>query len=560
MNTEKELTGYPSVDKPWLKYYEGRKGKPVDVNKSIYRNFVDTASDNTDELAYIDYLTGDNKTYSDMLNEVDLFASALYAVGINHTSTVGLLTLNSCVDPIVWLAANKIGALTKFIDLDLNTSGLSESVSRVDILVIEDAFCELEPLINTHNIKTIIYGSNFNTSRENCIPYPDFLKQGDSINAVIDHNDSNKPSVIIYSSGSTGAAKPIVHSNKTIMYAIEKMMFSDFPINRENILVKSIPSHIGLGCITSMMTSILSGSTFINIKGLTYTVNALADMVISFLKGYPEWIKKYDKIAGKGILIFASPFFAKGILDNLNDIESLSMIKGMLYGGSKLDKDILETMNAAFAEKGYTLPICNGYGQNEMAGAVALNTVHYTKNGSAGYPTYNTQIKIVDRDTLEELPYNEVGLIIEKSDSMFLYYDGMPEKTLKSRIILNDGSEWFNSTDLGYIDQDGFVYITGRTTRTVIRNDYKVSLENIEDKLKSTDLVSDVAVIPTNNGKNLIAFICRKDKCGNNDVIIKQANLSELETITKVIILETIPYMNNGKIDYQALEKMANEL
>ena len=147
-------------------------------------------------------------------------------------------------------------------------------------------------------------------------------------------------------------------------------------------------------------------------------------------------------------------------IDKFND---LSHLKGILLGGSKMTESELNTMNKLFAEKGLTVPICNGYGQNEMAGAVALNTIQHNKNGSAGFPTYGTDIRIVDRNTLKDVPFNTSGLILEKSDSRFLYYLNMPEKTKRSTIILSDGSEWYDSTDIGYMDEDGFLFITGRT-------------------------------------------------------------------------------------------------
>ena len=67
-------------------------------------------------------------------------------------------------------------------------------------------------------------------------------------------------------------------------------------------------------------------------------------------------------------------------------------------------------------EKKCNVPICNGYGQNEMAGAISLNTIKANLNGSAGFPTYGTEVLIVDPETYETLDVNEIGLIMEKSN------------------------------------------------------------------------------------------------------------------------------------------------
>lgn len=561
MNTEKEPTGFPSKDKPWLKYYENRKGKCLDRNKSIYQHFIDVVNEFPEELVYIDYKSGERITYTELLKEVDRFASALSASGINTSSTVGLFSLNSCFETIIILGANKIGATLKFIDLDLSIKGLTECLIDVDILVLEDAFIDIEPAFNTKGILTVVYGSTKSQIRDNCVTYSDFISKGNDSASVNICCDNKKPSMIIYSSGSTGKAKPIVHSNNTVITAIEKMFYSDYPINNDNMLIKVIPSHIGLGSITTMLTSILSGTTFISVKS-EYNIEKLAEAMFSLIKNYPVWSVEQNFETQKGLLVFASPYFSYYILNHIEQITDLSFVKGILLGGSKIDPVLLSQMNTAFRKKGMNVPICNGYGQNEMAGAIALNTVHYNKDGSAGYPVFNTVIRIVDKDTLEELPYNKTGLILEKSDSRFLYYYNLPDKTKNALVTLPDGTIWFNSTDLGYMDEDGFVFITGRTTRTVIRTDYKVSLENIEDKIKGLPEISNVAVVSINNGKTLIAFVST-DKLLNDaeimEIIKEQSECSVLEMPDRVIQLKQMLYMNNGKIDYRTLEKIAEE-
>lgn len=141
-------------------------------------------------------------------------------------------------------------------------------------------------------------------------------------------------------------------------------------------------------------------------------------------------------------------------------------------------------------------------------------------------------------------------------------YDNMPEKTCAAQINLPDGSVWFNTTDLGYFNEDGFVYVTGRTTRVVIRTDHKVSLDYLEEKIRGIDGVLEAAVITPTDSDSILAFISPRD--GRNGVQLEKnirnsGDFSMWDTPDKIYIMEELPYMKNGKIDYTALDVIARE-
>ena len=560
---EKKLTGYPSIDKPWEKYYAARPVVTLPQNTTLYQQFIKKVKDNPDALAFIDYISGSKKTYGALLAEVDQFAAALTSKGLKCFDTIGVLGFLCSVDPVAVLGANKIGVTVKFIDADRSPVGLVQSIENLSLLVMENLFHPAEPIMNTKSVPVVVYGESSEPFRDNCISYYDFLKSANGEYLEESPFDDRRASLIIYSSGSTGEAKPIVHSDKTITAAIEKMLNADFPIEPTNILLKAIPSYIGLGSITTMLTALLSGTAYIQLKGMPDPVVGLANETVALLKDYKHWLIAHDVDSNRGLLIFAAPYFADFILNAIDDIEDLSFVKGILLGGAKMERETVDRMDTVFRLKGLNVPIGNGYGQNEMGGAVALNTVHYNKNGSAGYPVYKTEIRIVDRNTFNELPFHTTGLILEQSESSFLYYDQMPEKTNAAKIQLPDGSVWYDSTDLGYMDEDGFVFITGRTTRVVIRADHKVSLEAIEEKLRHLTFITDVAVVAEYTGKDVFAFITTSQEIDVDALkqeIESKSELSVFEMPTQIAIYRELPRMNNGKIDYRALEKQAEEM
>lgn len=572
MPTEKELTGYPSIDKPWLKYHI-KKSVDFDVNATLYNNFKRVANQSLNELAIINYRTCKKTTFSELLSKIDEFANGLTALGVSKTDKIVALTINSFIDPIAVLGTNKVGAVIEFLDPESDISQLQRHTQNAKILIVEGIFQPLARLI-CNNIPVVVYNSSALMPEDNYIAYDEFIKNGAKVTSEVNY-DVSLPAIIIFSSGSTGAPKPIVHSNFSVNSAILKMMMSDFPLFPSNMMAKTIPSYIGLGVVTSMLVAIMSGMPYIQVstieEGTIDFGNCSPDAIPVFLVSealalfvnYINWLKD-NNLKNYGLIIFAAPIFFKALLAQEKIITDMSFIKAILLGGSKMSMDELALMEKVFGSKGLSVPIGIGYGQNELCGAVALNTVNHNKNGSAGYPVFETNIKIVNRDTYEEVEYNQEGLILEQSDSAFVYYDNMPEETEKTKITLPDGTEWYNSNDLGYMDDDGFLYITGRINRVVIKSDHKVSLDVVELKIKNIQGIVDVAVVPLANSAedgDTVAFVV----ANNENITLEFINnprhgLTVFETPVKLVILDELPRMNNSKVDYRALEKEAEKL
>ena len=564
MHTEKILTGYPSIDKPWLKYYGEETTHKIDLCDTIYNNFLKIANKKPDSLAFIDFKTGLKTTYSQLLQQADDFANSLAAMGIGNCNKIGVLGFNSLVDPVAVLGSNKIGSTVIFVDPNGGVPEIAKNVDSLDILVLENIFAEMESAINQREIPVIVYGENSVSFRPNCIDYKCFIDKGSNYNISPSEYEGERPSLVVFSSGSTGAPKPIVHSDYTVNAAVQKMLYSDFPLTEDNFLIKAIPSHIGLGVITTMLTALLAGIPYIQLKGFPDPVLDLLGETNDLISNYKQWLAENGFDTNSNLLLFAAPIFAKFMMKEIDRFDDLSFLSGILLGGSKMTKEELDLMDTVFSAKGLKTPVCNGYGQNEMAGAVSLNTVSHNKNGSAGYPVYNTNIRIVDRYTLDDVPFNTVGQILEQSDSRFLYYLGMPEKTEKAKITLSDGSEWYDSTDLGYMDEDGFLFITGRTTRVVIKADHKVSMDVIEEKIRKIDFVREVAIVPSVVEGDVIAFLCLNKAISADKIMdllnTEQVGLSIFEVPARVKIVDELPRMNNGKVDYMKLEKIAKKI
>lgn len=551
-----------SENMPWMNYYV-EPDFLLDGNSTLYESYVRCNRDNTDGVAY--YTTDKSVSHAAFKQMVDNFSAGIYALTGNGNIRVGAL-LNCCEEAAVsLLAVNKLGGVIKYIDITKSVADVIRSIieSRFDLLIIDELFLELEKASNVKNVPTIIVKGTMKYNSERYVSFEEVLENGSTSQGITASFEQNKPALIISSSGTTGAPKPIVHSNETVCMAVNKILSTDLCVKRKNVMISAIPPFIGLGIVTTIYTGLVSGMGLVFIGG-----KGPEDSVINvgnFLKNFRTFEDSFCLDSDVKLCLFVAPIFYRYIASNA-EIKDLSFLGGMLAAGSRMGRDELDKMQDVFRERGCYLPICNGYGQNEMCGAITLNSNSHNKNGSGGFPTIGTEVYVIDPKTEEVLDVGIEGKIIERSTSQFLEYENMPQETENAFVILNNGEKWFDTKDLGYLDEEGFIHITGRITRVIVRQDMKIFADNIERKIKNYSAVSDCAVIArqTDTDEEPIAFVKLNEDICINDLIDHIQNsdspLSDLEMPVKFITIEEMPYLGSGKIDYFKLEHMVKRM
>lgn len=161
--------------------------------------------------------------------------------------------------------------------------------------------------------------------------------------------------------------------------------------------------------------------------------------------------------------------------------KDLSFILNYAAGGDSIARGAEQTVNDFLAAHGVRYPIAKGYGMTEVASAATVAAGSNNKLGSVGIPMVNTLVAAFEPGTDKELPIGERGeLCISGPTTMKGYYN-KPDET---DIILRrhpDGRIWVHTGDIGYLDEDGFVYLDSRIKRLIIRHDgFKVFLHDRE--------------------------------------------------------------------------------
>lgn len=211
-----------------------------------------------------------------------------------------------------------------------------------------------------------------------------------------------------------------------------------------------------------------------------------------------------------------------------------------------------------------------GYGMTEMSSSAV-----FTKNeqcnliGSVGIPCLDNILKIIDPDSGEELGYGENGEICLTGPSLIQGY--FKNKKLTDAVfIYENGERWIHTGDIGYMTEDGILFLQGRSKRMIIRYDgFKVIPGLIEKTICTHNEVKECAVVGIKDvmhghGKLPVACVILKEGEHSPDIEKRlkdlcESNLPEYEQPVKYLFVDSFPLTSIGKTNYQELEKMMQE-
>ena len=305
--------------------------------------------------------------------------------------------------------------------------------------------------------------------------------------------DVNKLASIVFTSGTTGKGKGVMLSQANIGLDMTLGMYN-FDITRKTLHV--LPPHHTFGSTVNYVGHLSQGCEVYISSGLKHVSDEIREqqpthliLVPAFLEVMNRKIWTTARKTGKEGLLKVMMKVSDGLRKIGIDIRKklfssvLSAFGGKLElvicGGAKLDEDIIST----FDSLGIT--ILNGYGITECSPLISANRNKYRKKGSVGTPILACRVKIDDPDE------NGEGEICVKGPNVMLGYYNNPEAT--AEVFDKDG--FFHTGDYGKLDEEGWIYITGRKKNLIILSNGKnVYPEEIEADLQKVEGVSEVVV------------------------------------------------------------------
>ncbi|MGQ8338584.1 AMP-dependent synthetase/ligase [Sunxiuqinia sp. A32] len=476
------------------------------------------------------------KTHEDVLN----FAAGLLALGINKGDRIGLVSEGRDYWIIGELGILYAGAINVPLSVKLDAKSelkfrLSHSGARMVIVSAGQAEKIESIREELPELEKVIYMDGKDNPGENDINYSDILEAGKKLNAenpkkletVYKAIEPNDLANISYTSGTTADPKGIMLSH--LNYAanvIQGNTLMEITEDWKSLIIlpwdHAFAHTAALYCLMYNGASIASleiGRTPMetlknipkNIKEIKpHVMMSVPALAKNFRKGIEGNIRQKGKTIeklfnhalkiaykynghghdrGKGLRFIYKPLLAiydKILFSKIREGFG-GNIKLFIGGGALLDIELQRFFYAI------GMPMCQGYGLSEAAPVISSNALHAIKFGSSGKLVKYMELKIVD-DEGKELPTGQKGEIIVKGDNVMLGYWNNPTATADT---IKDG--WLHTGDMGYMDQDGFLYVLGRFKSLLIGNDgEKYSPEGIEEALVDQSQLIDQCMLYNN--------------------------------------------------------------
>ena len=444
-----------------------------------------------------------NKTYIDFKNDVQNLATKLIEMGMQN-QRIAVMGKNSYSWAISYLAATIIGIVVP-IDKEASVGNIKEflNVSNSKAIIADDKYLnEIFEFKSELKNETILIDIQ-NTSKYTNLS--DLITEGKKLieNGNKDYENikinPDEMKILLFTSGTTGNSKAVMLSHKNICSNIISIA-SIVKVDNSTRVLSILPLHHTYECTIGYLLVIYGGGTICYCEGLRYITKNIQEYQPTFIlcvpllleNVYKKVIKtlksslpeKYTKDESK--IIDNLPFYLKGIVKRKVKKSLGGKIKTFIVGAAAIKPELVE----AFFKLG--IKVLQGYGLTECSPLVAGNNDFYYKAASCGMPIPNVEYKI-------DNPNDEgIGEIIVKGPNVMLGYYENEEATKK---VLIDG--WFHTGDLGYIDNEEFLYISGRSKNMILtKNGENIYPEEIENILNDDDLIEESLVIGTSNGKD----------------------------------------------------------
>ena len=253
-------------------------------------------------------------------------------------------------------------------------------------------------------------------------------------------------------------------------------------------------------------------------------------------------------------LLATTPTFLRNLL-SVASPDQLTSLRYVITGGEKCSESVFEKAKNLIP----SAVILEGYGITECSPIISINPLKKQKKQSAGIAISNGKIKILDLDTLEEKPYNQEGMIYFSAPSVFWGYQ---DTKISSPFLMLEGKSRYKTWDLGYLDKEGFLYITWRQKRFLKIGGEMISLPFIESLL-STKYWSSEALNIAIEGKELESWIrivlFTVDlglKLSEVNDYLRSQWVNNLIQIDEIKPIGSLPLLWTGKIDYKVLKDL----
>ena len=396
-------TGYPSIDKPWLKYYSEEALHGEIPKCTMYEYIFDHNKSHLDGIA-LRYFTK-KITYQKLFENIRKTADAFWAQGIRKGDAVTIMSLNTPETIYCIYALNYIGAVANMVYMTLSEEEIVETVRNTDskmFIFLDVAAEKVRNVVeNIEKIRVLAISptdslgfpvqkfsalkSKINT--KGFWKWKDFLKAGEHQKAQQTSYHENELSVIVYTSGTTGTPKGVMLSNDSLNAVAWQYEKSGMKFTRGETFLTLMPPFLSIGLSLNVHLPLSLGTASI--------------MIVN-----PEkFIEEYKKYKPNHCV--SGPVIIRKLVQRLSG--NMSYCITMAGGGESLSLEEENYLNETLRNHHSDAKYLTGYGMTEFAATVTTSMNHVYKAGTLGIPLCKVNIKVINPDNGEKLKYNETG-------------------------------------------------------------------------------------------------------------------------------------------------------
>ncbi|MBO5867089.1 MAG: acyl--CoA ligase [Clostridia bacterium] len=488
------------------------------------------------------------------LKDVDFFANGLVACGLQKGDVVTIY-LPTCPQSLVaFYACSKLGMIANLVHpvtpLDQLEQNLKATNSKAllfyDILVKDERKlanfqqtlirCSIADYVVCRKPIFAMYSALTTRRIFGVLTYKQMLIGGNTPTET----DGSAIVCYMHSGGTTGNAKIVKLTNDALngtADAIEKMYHPTKTIGCYSLV--TLPVFHAYGLCAGVHTPLLLGYSVILVPRFKCKI-----------------VNRYISKHNVTLWAVVPAMLKKMLRQKLFDKPHLRKLDVIWCGGDFLEESLVEDVDQILAKNNSTAKLMRGYGLTETCGVCVVNNYDFYQKGSCGKPMPNCSVKIVDEQGCQLPPHQKGEIILYSPGATSGYLDG-------STCVQSDGG--VKTGDIGYLDENGFLYLVDRKKRSVKIAAVNVFPSEVENCIKQMDVIADCCVVPYKvEGKTFLkAFVTLK-----NDAVAPQnlerlvidhckAKLMRYSVPASVQALDKLPLTNMAKVDYLALQKLA---
>jgi len=500
----------------------------------LQQKFVEVAKKHSKKIAVYDQATGKDLSYDRMLIAALIFAGRFKKFKSKYLGIMVPTSAGCLISTLGALMAGKIPVMINYSTGARENSIYAQEKCSFKTIVTSQKLLEK---INCEPVEGMVYLEDIMAS----LSTPEKLKAAltsklpkSMLQSKIGHGDENSTSVVLFTSGSEKEPKAVQLTHKNIFHNISTIP-KIIDVTEDDVFAGTLPLFHVFGITTNFWLPFYLGASIItHANPLDYSaiVKSIVDYKITILIGTPTFFHGYQRKSKPG---------------------ELSSIRYAIAGADKLT----EKLRLSF-QKDHGIEILEGYGATETSPVVSVNVPGANKPGSIGKPMPGVQVKILDRETDKELSAGKEGKILVKGDLVMKGYLGDIEET---SMHIHDG--WYDTGDMGVIDEDGFLWHRGRLKRFVKVGGEMVSLVKVEEvltKLLPEGIICCVVDVPNpKKGADVVAAVATGEFDRKKILHNMAKELPAIAVPKEFYIIEDIPIMGSGKVAFREVEKICRE-